>query len=453
MPFPHQTAAIVSVGDELTLGQTLDTNSQWLSARLGEVGVIVAEHVTVPDIAAAQADAFTRLAARVDLIICSGGLGPTLDDLTREALASAMNDTLVDDPITLAQVEAFYIARNRAMPAINAVQAKRPSRASILPNLHGTAPGVHGIIRAKAKGSKGPARECEVFCLPGPPSEMRPMYEAQVLPRLRPLAERCVRTLALHTIGLGESDIATRLGPMMARDRVPLVGTTASGGVVSIRLRYEGPLSTEDADALLSKDERAIREKVGTHVFARGSDTLASVVVHTLRQRGHTLALVESCTGGRLSGLVTDVSGSSTVFKAGWIPYSNEAKVRDLGAAPSLFDVGGPGAVSFQTAHALATSAVLKSGSTYALAITGIAGPSGGSADKPVGTVFISIATKTTTKEPAVEVRRFAFPGDRNSIRDWSARSALAMLWMHLSGTPDAPLLRQVDRVVSRGQV
>lgn len=452
MPFSHQTAAIVSVGDELTLGQTLDTNSQWLSARLGEVGVIVAEHVTVPDVATAQAEAFTRLAARVDLIICTGGLGPTLDDLTREALAAAMNDKLVDDPIALAQVEAFYAARNREMPAINAVQAQRPSRASILPNLHGTAPGIHGIIRTKPKGSKALERECEVFCLPGPPSEMRPMYDSQVLPRLRPLAERCVRTLVLHTIGLGESDIAMRLGPMMARDRVPLVGTTASGGVVSIRLRYEGPLSTDDADALLQKDERAIREKVGTHVFAKGSDTLASAIVHTLRQRGQTVALVESCTGGRLASLVTDVSGSSAVFKAGWIPYSNEAKVRDLGAAPSLFAKDGPGAVSFQTAHALATNAILKSSASFALAITGIAGPSGGSTDKPVGTVFIALAIHAE-KEPAVEVRRFTFPGDRNSVRDWSARSALAMLWMHLNGTPEATLLRQVDRVSVVGRV
>jgi nicotinamide-nucleotide amidase len=452
MPFSHQTAAIVSVGDELTLGQTLDTNSQWLSARLGEVGVIVAEHVTVPDVATAQAEAFTRLAARVDLIICTGGLGPTLDDLTREALAAAMNDKLVDDPIALAQVEAFYAARNREMPAINAVQAQRPSRASILPNLHGTAPGIHGIIRTKPKGSKALERECEVFCLPGPPSEMRPMYDSQVLPRLRPLAERCVRTLVLHTIGLGESDIAMRLGPMMARDRVPLVGTTASGGVVSIRLRYEGPLSTDDADALLQKDERAIREKVGTHVFAKGSDTLASAIVHTLRQRGQTVALVESCTGGRLASLVTDVSGSSAVFKAGWIPYSNEAKVRDLGAAPSLFEKDGPGAVSFQTAHALATNAILKSSASFALAITGIAGPSGGSTDKPVGTVFIALAIHAE-KEPAVEVRRFIFPGDRNSVREWSVRSALAMLWMHLNGTPEATLLRQVDRVSVVGRV
>lgn len=446
MPAPHATAAVLSVGDELTLGQTLDTNSRWLSERLASVGIIAVEHVTVPDDMERHTAAFRRLANSVDLVICTGGLGPTADDLTRQALANAMNDPLIADPIALAQVESFFVARNRPMPAINAVQALRPSRASTLPNHNGTAPGIHAILASRA----GTASMCEVFCLPGPPGEMMPMFESQVLPRLRPAAGRCVRTLVLHTIGLGESDLATRLGTMMARDRVPLVGTTASGGIVSIRLRYEGPLPPDDADALLSSDERAIRAKVGASVFAKDAETLAHAIVHKLRASSRSLALVESCTGGRLASLVTDVPGASTALVAGWIPYSNEAKQRDLGVAPSIFAPDGPGAVSHQAAHALAVGGLLKSNATHCLAITGIAGPEGGSADKPVGTVFIALATRNvdaTLDSPTADSRRFAFSGDRSSIREWAARSALAILWMHLNATPDATLLRQIDRV------
>jgi nicotinamide-nucleotide amidase len=454
MPFAHATAAIVSVGDELTLGQTLDTNSQWLSARLGSVGIVTIEHVTVPDVIETQEMAIRRLAGRVDLIICTGGLGPTLDDLTREALARAMGDELVEDPIALAQVEAFFVARNRSMPKINAVQGLRPSRAMMVPNLEGTAPGLHAVLSTRVKGSVGarlsPAdRQCEVFCLPGPPSEMRPMFEAQVLPRLRPVVGRCVRTMALHAIGLGESEIATRLGVMMDRERMPLVGTTASGGVVSIRLRYEGAASPEDADALLEADARAIRKKLETHVFGTNEETLSHAVVHGLMGAGRTLALVESCTGGLLSAAVTGVAGASAVMRAGWVPYSNEAKTRDVGAPPSLFEKDGPGAVSHQTAYALASGGLARSGATHCVAITGIAGPQGGSADKPVGTVFIALASKKPgMAEASVDSRRFVFLGDRSSVREWSVRTALAMVWMSLSGTADVTLLRQMERVV-----
>lgn len=459
MPASHATAAILSVGDELTLGQTLDTNSKGLSERLSAVGLTIAEHATVPDDLERQKAAFLRLASTVDLIICTGGLGPTADDLTRQSLSAAMDDPLVQDPIALAQIESYFVSMNRQMPAINAVQALRPNRATLLPNLRGTAPGIHALLHARIEDNRSttmhgrsasPQRTCEVFCLPGPPNEMYPMFEAQVLPRLRPVSGRCVRTLALHTIGLGESEIATRLGDMMARDRMPLVGTTASGGIVTIRLRFEGEGSIDDCDAALERDERAIRAHVGPNIFAKDADTLAHALVHKLRADRKTFAVVESCTGGLLASQITDVPGSSSVLLAGWIPYSNEAKSRDLAVAPSNFEKGGPGAVSHQVAHALAVGGLRNSGADYCLSITGIAGPEGGSADKPVGTVFIALATAggEAKIQPAVESRRFLFTGDRASIRSWSARAAQAMLWMHLAGTPNARLLRQVDRVV-----
>ena len=214
-PDTHATAAILSVGDELTLGQTINTNSRWLAQRLTDSGIITTEHVTVPDDQQLLASAIARLATSANLVLVTGGLGPTADDLTRPALAQAMFDELVEDPLALSQVESWFAASNRAMPPINRLQAQRPSRGSTIPNLNGTAPGLHALVG-----------NAEVFCLPGPPREMIPMFEAQVLPRLRIPKGRTIRTRTLHCIGIGESDLATRLGKLMDRDR--LVGD--SGG-------------------------------------------------------------------------------------------------------------------------------------------------------------------------------------------------------------------------------
>lgn len=435
----HARAAVLSVGDELTLGQTLDTNSQWLSQRLASLGISVACHMTVPDDLDAQTRALRDLAGRVDLLICSGGLGPTADDLTRQAIAGALGEELVEDPASLEQVREFFRSRGREMPAINAVQAQRPSSATSLANPVGTAPGLHAILRFEGHA-------CDLFCLPGPPKEMMPMFEAQVLPRLR-LPSSTLITRAIHTVGIGESDLAMRLGSLMARDRMPLIGTTASGGVVSVRLRYAGPLGQEEAAALLDRDERAVRSLAGPHAFGAGETTLAETVVHTMRSRHRTLALAESCSGGRLAGLITDVPGSSAVFLSGWVTYSNQAKVRDLGVDEALLAIGGPGAVSHETACAMARGALARSGATNALGVTGIAGPSGGSMEKPVGTVHVALASRGDV-EVRVDSRRFQLPGDRASVRDWSSTCALAMLWLHLAGAPGTPLLRQVDRRV-----
>ncbi len=435
----HARAAVLSVGDELTLGQTLDTNSQWLSQRLASLGITVACHVTVPDDLSAQTRALRELAGRVDLLICTGGLGPTADDLTRQALAGALGQELVEDPVSLEQVRAFFRSRGREMPAINAVQAQRPRSAMALANPVGTAPGLHAASRVGANA-------CDVFCLPGPPKEMAPMFEAQVLPRLR-LPQTTLIARAIHTVGIGESDLATRLGSLMARDRMPLVGTTASGGVVSVRLRYEGPLGNEDATALVDRDERAVRALAGPHAFGVGETSLAEAVVHAMREQRRTLALAESCTGGRLAGLITDVPGSSAVFLAGWVTYSNQAKARDLGVDEAMLGPGGPGAVSQEAACAMATGALARSGATDALGVTGIAGPGGGSQEKPVGTVHVALASRGEI-DVRVDARRFHLPGDRASVRAWGGTCALAMLWLRLAGAADTPLLRQVDRRV-----
>ncbi len=428
----HRTAAILSIGDELTLGQSLDTNAKWLASRLMAVGIVPVEIDTVPDDLRRHTAVLKRLASEVDLIISTGGLGPTADDLTRQAVAEAMGDALVEDPIALAQVESFYAARGRAMPALNAVQAQRPSRGACLSNLHGTAPGLHARIEREG-GS------CDVFCLPGPPKEMGPMFESNVLPRLSPRAGWTVRSRFLHCFGIAESDLAQRLGGLMARDRNPLVGTTASGGVVTCRLRFEGNATPQEAESSLDAIEKQVRALAGAHIFASGDEKLPGAVVAALKARGgdraETLGAVESCTAGLLSSLVGDVPGCSGVFLGSLVTYSNDLKVALAGIDPALVGPGGPGAVSAPTALAMARGGLARLGVDHCLAITGIAGPEGGTPEKPVGTVFIArVSGPAASAGPSEDVRRFLIAADRATIRDWSAKSALMILWQHLRG-------------------
>ena len=424
----HGTSALLSVGDELTLGQTLDTNSRWIAEALRDLGVMTVEHVTVPDDLAAHAGTLRRLASKVDLIVSTGGLGPTADDLTRQALAGAMGEKLIEDEVSLAQVRAWFTGRGREMPAINAVQALRPASAMALRNLHGTAPGLKACLGA-----------CDVFCLPGPPGEARPMWASCVVPRLRPPPGRTVRTRVLHTFGIGESDLATRLGGLMARDRSPLVGTTASGGVVSCRLRYEGPLTPEDADALLASTAREVRGLAGEFVFGEGDATLPDAVLALARAAGQMVGVVESCTGGMLGQMLTEPAGASRVFMGGLLTYSNSMKTALAAVDPTLLAEGGPGAVSEETALAMARGGLERLGVDHCLAVTGIAGPGGGSAIKPVGTVWIALASRGG----GADVRRFRMSGARGAIRDWACKAALAMLWQRLTGVGAVKLLRQ----------
>jgi nicotinamide-nucleotide amidase len=438
----HTSAAILSVGDELALGQTLDTNSRWISEQLVSRGLTVVEHVTVPDDAARQAAAFARLAGEADLVISSGGLGPTADDLTRAALATASGDELVEDPEALAQVRAWFEKRSRPMPELNRVQALRPSRGRSLRNDHGTAPGLHAVIQNQN-------RSCDVYCLPGPPSEMKPMFAGAVVPSLRPGPGRIVLTRTYPCVGIGESDLATRLGPLMDRERVPLVGTTASNSVVSVRVRYEGDASEEEAASLLGQTEAQVLSRAGEFVFAHEDVSLEAVVLRELSRRKQRLAVVESCTGGLLAASLTAVPGSSEAFVGGWITYTNERKHKDVGVPLVLFKETGPpdapGAVSAQVASAMARGGIATAGVDYALAITGIAGPSGGTPDKPVGTVWISLAYRVSGGVHA-DTRRFHMTTDRDSVRVWSARSALAMLWTRLAERPQLRLLREAER-------
>jgi nicotinamide-nucleotide amidase len=433
----HRTGAILAIGDELILGQKTDTNTAWIADQLTARSLRVLEHVTVDDDQTLIAEAMRRLAHRADLLICTGGLGPTADDLTRQGLAAAMGDQLVEDAPSLAAIEAWFRGRGRDLPPANRVQALRPSRGRSLPNPHGTAPGLAGRLELDG-------RACDVFCLPGPPREMRPMFEAEVLPALRVPPGRRVRTRMLHTFGLGESEVARRLGDLMDRDRSPLVGTTASGGVVTCRIRFEGDADEEEALARLDEAEAQVRTRLGPVVFAKdtpSTDALERAVVQRLRERSESLVVAESCTGGLLGERLTRAPGSSEVFLGGWLTYSNAMKRELLGVDERALDEHG--AVSEPVARAMARGALRASqsagGADHALAITGVAGPGGGSDDKPVGTVWIARASRDASDD----ARLFRFGGDRLAVRHWSAVTALGLLRLHLDQTP-TPLLGQI---------
>jgi len=428
---PHRSAAILSIGDEITLGQTLDTNSRWLSQRLLDAGVTVREHVTVPDDLGALTRAIERFtgasADRVDLLILTGGLGPTADDLTRDALAGVLREPLVDDPQALADLRRIFAGRD--MPVANLVQARRPASAECLANPHGTAPGLHALFDTT-----------DIFCLPGPPREMQPMFEGHVLPYLRRAPGESVVTRVLPTFGLGESEVARRLGDLMDRARewanLPLVGTTASNGVVSIRIRATGDqhAAARAADGVADQCRGLVRPE---WILSDSDRSLAAVVLDLLRERRQTLALAESCTGGLLGSMLTEVPGSSDVLWGGWITYANTAKASQLGVPRAILDAHG--AVSAACARSMAEGALRQSGCDHALAITGIAGPAGGTESKPVGTVWIALASGGG---PTI-ARRFLFMGDRQNVRVWSAQSALGLLRLRLIGREDCALLRE----------
>ncbi len=407
----HRTAAILSIGDEITLGQKLDTNSKWLADRLTNLGVTVSIKMTVPDDLPSLAARFAELANAHDLVLSTGGLGPTADDLTRHALGRAMGDEVVEDAEALKQLLEWFEGLGKPMPNANRVQAMRPSSATCLPNEKGTAPGLHAAFSG-----------ADVFCMPGPPREMHPMFERFVVPRLK--TDRVVMTRVLPTVGLGESAIADRLGELMDRERNPLVGTTASASIVTCRIRYEGNDQSE-GQRLLDETVAKVRDKIGDIVFADHDATLAEVVLEQLNERQEKLATVESCTGGLIGEMLTGVPGSSVVYVGGWVTYTNEMKSRQVGVPAEIFEQHG--AVSEECCRAMAEGGRERSGADYAISVTGVAGPGRGSDEKPVGTVWIGLAAPGGTR-----AERFYFKGDRGLVRQRSATAALAMLWKAL---------------------
>jgi nicotinamide-nucleotide amidase len=410
-------AVILSIGDELILGQTVDSNSAWLSAGLSGHGVMTLYHKTVADDVEATVLALKEACTQADVVIVTGGLGPTEDDLTRQALAQFTNRPLDMHPPSLERIRAFFKSLNREMPVKNRIQAMVPRGSEVLDNDWGTAAGIRVQV--------GKTR---IYVLPGVPHEMMKMAEHHIFPHFRRGTGSALAVEALHTFGAGESTVAETLGDLMRRDRNPLVGTTVSGGIVTVRIRSESP-TVALARKNLATTVKAVTTRLGSLVFGQGDDTLPGVVAHLCREKHVKVTLAESCTGGLAAKMLTDCAGSSAWFLGGWVTYSNAMKTSELGVPADL--IKHEGAVSEAVVETMARNALMKSGADLALSLTGVAGPAGGTADKPVGTVWIALASRHGDGAK-VRSERFQFPGTRDMIRDRAAKSAINWLRLEL---------------------
>jgi len=413
-------AFILSIGDELVLGQTVDTNSAWISQQLASVGCDIVAHKTVGDDQQLIEAAIREGSTLADAVVISGGVGPTEDDLTRQAIGTLLGEPLELNAEWLAEMQRFFTRLARPMPKSNEIQAMIPRGATMLFNTCGTASGV----RATVGGA-------QVFAMPGVPKEMKAMFARDVFPWLKERSGGAViLQKTLHTFGAGESTIGERLGSLMMRQRNPRVGTTVSQGIVSVRVnaRYE---SLDRATAEMNTTVGLCRAALEDRIFGEDGETLPQVVAQLLVSGGvaTSVATAESCTGGMLAKVLTDIPGSSRYFKQGWITYSNEAKASQLGVRKETLEQNG--AVSEPVVKEMALGARERAAADFALSISGIAGPDGGTEAKPVGTVCIGFAHSN-----GVTAGTFIFPGDREMVRDRAAKMALMMLRYHLLDKP-----------------
>lgn len=405
-------AEIVSVGTELLLGQIVDTNAAYLAQALSGIGVVVYRRTTVGDNHGRLVAALREALADNDVIITIGGLGPTMDDITRDALAEAMEDTLARDEAIAEWLRQFFERRGSPLLESNLRQALVPERGRALSNPHGTAPGL--LFRNQGKLA---------IALPGPPNEFIPMVEEQVKPILVSASaggeRRVIRSRILRVAGLGESMVEEKVKDLML-DVNPTVAPYAKLGEVHLRVTAQAP-TPEEGDRLIQERVDAVAARLGSALYGRDDESLERVVVEALRRANRTLATAESCTGGLLAKRITDVPGSSDVFPGGVVSYSNGAKT-DLLAVPAEL-LQRHGAVSEEVARAMAAGARQRFHSDYGIGITGIAGPGGATPGKPVGLVFIALAHAA-----GCDVDRVEFIGDRAVVRTRASQTALNML-------------------------
>ena len=407
-------AEVISVGDEIACGQVVDSNAAWLSRRLAELGIPVVAHAAVRDIELEIAAAVRAAAERSEIVIVGGGLGPTSDDVTREAVAAAAGVELEPDSASLEHIRALFAARQVVMPPSNERQAMRPRGSVVLRNRTGSAPGFRVAVGRAA-----------VFVLPGVPSELRVMFEDEVVPLL-PRGEGIIVSRSLVCYGMAESLIGEKLGAEIDLNGDPKVAFLPSEAV--IRVKFTTRAATREA--ALARIEPVLakaRGIIGEAVFGEDEDTLEQVVARLLEARNLTIAVAESCTGGLVADRLTNVPGISRYLLEGVVAYSNESKTRLLGVPARL--LAAVGAVSEEVARAMAEGVRTRSGADIGVGTTGIAGPTGGSAEKPVGTVHVAVATARGTVH-----RKLALWGTRTQIKDRGAKHALNLVRLVLGG-------------------
>jgi nicotinamide-nucleotide amidase len=409
------SAEIVAIGTEMLLGDLVDTNTAWLSARLATLGVGVYRHTTVGDNKERIVDALREAASRADLVITTGGLGPTSDDLTNECLGVVTGRRMVEYPEAREHVDEMFRKFGRKPTANNYKQALFPEGTELIPNPLGTAMGAllesDGTLFAT---------------LPGVPPEMKRMFEDTLEPLIQDRTEGSIVSRTLWFAGIGESALAEQVQDFLDATE-PTVAPLAGQGKVRLRITTRAA-TQEEAEEKIAPVEKEILARLGEYYFGEDEETLESAVGRLLKERGDTLALAESCTGGLLAKRLTDIAGSSAYFEEGLVTYSNESKERLLGVPKGMLLEHG--AVSEPVARKMAEGARKLAGTDYGLSVTGIAGPDGGTKEKPVGLVFVGLSDAEGTFAERVDLSAWA--RSREAIRERSANRALDLLRLRI---------------------
>ena len=410
-----KSAEILCVGTELLLGDIVNTNATFISQRLAELGISVFRHTAVGDNPARLKAALADALLHADLVITSGGLGPTYDDLTKETVAEYFGAPMELDAHSLERIEGYFKRVGRIMTDNNRKQAMMPRGAVIFDNDYGTAPSL--AISGGENDSK------TVIMLPGPPSELVPIFREKIIPYLRERSDRVLVSRNVHIFGMGESMVESKIEDIMKNSTNPTVAPYCKEGEVRLRVTASAEREAKAREMCDEVIEKISATEVGEYIYGVDIDSLERAVVEFLRERGLTLALAESCTGGLVAKRITDVSGCSDVFMGSCVTYANEAKMRVLGVNAETLEKYG--AVSAETAREMAKGARERIGSDVAVSLTGIAGPGGGTAEKPVGTVYLGISTKN-----GEEVRKLSLSSmrSREYIRMVSASNAFDMV-------------------------
>ena len=416
MSQPREDVWVVTIGDELLRGEIVDSNKSHLSQRMLTLELESSRHVSVPDDPAAIEEVLRNAASRARVVLVSGGLGPTRDDITTEVTARTFGRKLVRDSQALEQIRAFFKRFNREMAENNAKQADFPEGAEVLPNPIGTAPG----FRLEVPRSDGAGEPTQLFFMPGVPREMMRMFDEQVTPRIRKLAPNDTYQVHLKTFGLPESVVGEKLAGIEAANEGVIIGYRAHYPEIEVKVLAKAASQTSARDAA-EKAAAEVRARLGDVIYGESDDTFASVVGRVLRNRGLTLAIAESCTGGLVGSMLTREPGASEFLLLDAVTYANSAKARVLGVDEDVLRAHG--AVSSEVAALMAEGARRAATSDVALSLTGIAGPTGGSEDKPVGTVYIGV-----TGARGTEVKHRVFQGERSQIQTIAAYAGLQLL-------------------------
>lgn len=407
---------LINSGTELLEGDILNTHLGYLSTQLRPLGLHLDRQHTVPD-GAILKEALEECTMRADLILVTGGLGPTSDDLTRDLLAELMGAELKEEPAIIEAINQFFSGRKIQPPQTVMVQALVPVGAEFLPNAHGTAPGLYAVIN-----------DCHVFCLPGPPRELYPMVENQILPLIQKLFPHPpIYKEVLRVMGHGESSVQEIVEPLLEDLDLEELGYCARPGEVDLRL-----MSTNASDIAEAVSRVSGQKKLKTAIYSQAGETMEQVVVKLAIEKNLKLATAESCTGGRVASRITDVPGSSAIFDRGWVTYSNEAKEVALGVSyESLAEYG---AVSAPVACEMAEAALKNSKADLSVSLTGIAGPSGGSPEKPVGLVYLGEAWREGSKICSIAHEKRLVP-QRETFKTMASQQALNLFRQRLLET------------------